>query len=450
MTPPRAGRRGSPLAGRAAWTLADQVVSSLGSASLSFLVARAVDPTAFGRFSLSYSAFAFLAGVSAAVAVTPVQVRFAGAVGVAARRAAGAATGTAAAVGVIAGGVIALGSLMAGGALRAVLLGVAVSLPALLAAEAGRSVLRAGGRPRGAFALDLCYSAVQLGAVAGLTVAGVRSVTVLELAWGGAAAVGALVGVHLLSTRPTTSAVRPWLAAHRDLWRWLLADWVLVLGSQQVALALVATVGAVAEVGSLRAATVLLGPLNVLSLSAFAFVVPELARRPHLSSRILVRVAAGTSTVLVLGAAAWSAVLLLVPDSAGRALLGSTWPGAHGVLLPMTIALCGTFAGAGPGAVLLSGARPQTSFRIGLVQAPLSVVLAVVGVRVDGARGAAWGLAAAQWSTVPLWAARVWLDARRGRLRITPPPADAVLDDAAGPPGGEMAGVAGPAGAEHP
>ena len=75
------------VARRFGWGLADQAVSSLSNAALSFYVARELGATQFGAFSLAYVTYSFALNASRGLATDPLLVRFSGARAAAWRRA---------------------------------------------------------------------------------------------------------------------------------------------------------------------------------------------------------------------------------------------------------------------------------------------------------------------------------------------------------------------------
>jgi O-antigen/teichoic acid export membrane protein len=133
----------------------------------------------------------------------------------------------------------------------------------------------------------------------------------------------------------------------------------------------------------------------------------------------------------------WGLAFLLLPDAAGRALLGDTWSGARSVLVAAIVGQAANAVTLGPGTALYAMERVSITVRINAVQAPLVVLFGVGGVLLAGAQGAAWGMAAAFWVLVPVW----WFAMRReagldaGRLREQEQDSPPVTDVQAAPPG---------------
>ena len=157
-------------------------------------------------------------------------------------------------------------------------------------------------------------------------------------------------------------------------------------------------------VGALRGATTLFGPLNVLFTSATSFGPPLLGRLAD--DRRRVRATAALAALLAATAAAWTATLALLPDPAGRRLLGDTWPTAA-ALLPATGSQYAAMAVGTCGLLALRVLDPRTTLAVQVVFSLLAVVFLTAGYALAGVPGAAWGLclgsvckAVATWTRV--------------------------------------------------
>ena len=386
---------------RAVWTTADQAVSSLSNAALTIVLATSVSAAEFGTFALAFSVYTFLIGVSQALGAQVVVIRFSirpaderdGAVALAA--------GTSVLVG-LAGFVLLLATTalvdLPSGRILVVL---AVLLPALLLQDTWRTVLIARGNPEQAFVNDLLWTALQLVLVPVLLLAGVVSATPYVAVWGLSALVSAALGIRQARVRPELCGIPEWLRAHSETSRYLLAQWVAVLGATQVAFVAVAAIGTVEAVGSLRAALTLLGPLNIIGMAATSFAVPEMVRR-GLSRKRLVQAALVLSGGLLLVDGLWGGLLLLLPPKAGVALLGETWGSARDALPGMVVFTCAIGATVGTAAVCRAVDQTRYIFLTSAVLGPLILVLSVAGQALAGSEGAAWGFAFAAVLVIPL------------------------------------------------
>jgi O-antigen/teichoic acid export membrane protein len=391
--------------------MTDQALSSLTNAALAILVARSVSSTAFGAFSVALITFSFVIGISRAVITEPLVIRFSAAEPRALVAAVRQAAGAALLFGAAAGSVCALvGVLLPTGQAGTALLALSVSLPGLLVQDTWRFGFFAAGRPGAATVNDLVWAVVQFALVGALLTSGRDSVLLITLAWGAAALVAAVVGCVQLRALPAPRAARAWLRSSPALSARLGADYVLNMGSVNLAMYLVGVVVGLAAVGALRAAQVLLGPLHLAFSGLSSFVLPVFSRRAADRQTLNVpALAASGSAALV--AVVWVLGLLLLPQSVGVQLLGDSWSGARAVLLPSGIVMIAIAAAMGASLGLKALRRADLLLVVTAVQAPLIVGLGLLGAYQAGARGAAIGFAVAQI----IGAVLSWLAFRRGQ-----------------------------------
>jgi O-antigen/teichoic acid export membrane protein len=143
--------------------------------------------------------------------------------------------------------------------------------------------------------------------------------------------------------------------------------------------------------GALRGVSTLFGPLTVLLNAVVAFTIPILRRfEPRTRDRWILALAAGLSFVSAL----LMVVLLLLPDSVGRLLLGDTWAGAQSLIVPIgvqSIALSVSTVCV----IALRMIDPKATLWIRLAGAVVVIVLFFAGFAVGGILGAVWGLCGA-------------------------------------------------------
>jgi O-antigen/teichoic acid export membrane protein len=395
------GRGLRALAGRAGWNLADQVVSSATNLVLSVLAARALTIEGFGAFSVAFTVYSFLIAGGRSMISRPLTVRYAAAGREGYRSAAQAALGATLVLGVVSGTTVAAVGLGMSGDLGTALVCMGVVLPGLLLQDMWRMVFITEGRPQAAFVNDLVWGVVQVGLVLGFIAADRQSAVTLLAAWGGAALVVAVLGGFQFRGRPRLRSSGPWLYAQRDLLVYYFASFVTVMGANQVAWLLIAGLGDVSDVGALRAAQVVLGPLNLLGFALAAFAVPEMARR-QLSGRRAIQASAALSAVLVVADLAWGAVLIWLPDSAGQVLLGDSWTTAQEVLPASLLGLVAIGVGFGANNLMVARGFAKETFWINCLLAPGFIVFGVLGLEWGGAPGAALGLSLAQVVVAPV------------------------------------------------
>jgi O-antigen/teichoic acid export membrane protein len=293
--------------------------------------------------------------------------------------------------------------LVVSGSVASSLIALAVVLPALLLQDTCRMAMFTIGKPAWAAAIDGLWTILQLGFIAVVLLAGRDEVWLLILAWGIAAGVSALLGMGLLRVGPRCRDALVWFRAQRHLVRYLFPEYLLGLGAAQLGLVLVGVVASADDVGAIRAAQVLLGPLGIIATAAFQFSVPEMASRPNLTPRQRAAFGLGISAALGVITIAYVAVLLIMPDQFGAALFGDSWAGAAAVLLPMGLAALASCQANGPAGVLYAMGRAQWTFRINLVKGPFTLVLLLIGAALWAAPGAAWAFFVIELAVLPAW-----------------------------------------------
>ena len=403
---------------RAGWGLADQGFSSLTNFAVGILVARTVAPADFGGFSLAFAGYGLALNVSRALTTQPLVIRFSGPATPEWRRAAGSATGTALLVGIAAGLVALLVATLTAGAVHQAFLTLAILLPGLLLQDAWRFAFFSTARGGHACANDFVWAAVQLPAMALITVAGQASLVIGMAAWGAGAVVAALVGLVQAKVLPDPRAAAEWWRAHRDLSTRYVVDVITGMGGAQLSLYAVTAIAGLAAVGTLRAGELLLGPLNVLFQGVQLAALPEAVRLFRQSPAALRRLSIVLSTVVAAAVLAWGAFVWLLPDNIGIALLGASWAPAHSVVFLLAIGLAGGAANMGASVGLRAMAAAKRSMNINLGVTGLAVLSESTGAALNGAQGAAAAFAAGAAIGTTVWW-RQYLAALRRRTSET-------------------------------
>ena len=398
------------IARRIGWGLADQGLSSLTNFVLGIVVARSVGLTEFGAFGLVYAAYQIVAGLSRAVTAQPLLIRYSGVSTPDWRRGVSAATGIALLVGV-ASGILALGiALASDGPLRLAFLALAIVLPGLIVQDAWRFAFFAHGRGRTAFLNDLVWAIAQLTALVVAFGSGAGTVFWAVIAWGGAASLAAVVGVAQARLIPRPLAARRWSREHRDLLPPYIGEVAAYILAGQLMLYAVGLVAGLAVVGALRAAATLLGPLNVVVQGFYLVAVPEAVRVLRTSAARFTRLCVVAALALAAAAVAWTAILVLLPESLGEALMGSVWDPAHAILLTWGLAFAAINLGTGASIGLRALAAAPRSLRAAVVTSIIGFTGAVVGARLAGAEGSGWGFLIGQTIGAGVW----WWEFRGG------------------------------------
>jgi hypothetical protein len=402
---------------RAGWGVADQALSSLANLAVGALVARAVSPTSFGAFGLVFSTYLIVLGTCRALVAEPLVVRFSARDAAEWRSATRAATGSAVALGIVAGLGCAFVGFAAGGVFGNALLALGAVLPGLVLQDTWRYAFFAAARGRNAFTNDIAFAAA-VPALVALSYA-TNAVALFVLVWGAAGALAAVIGGVQAGFAPAPVEGPTWLRRQRDLTFPYLGEFA-ALGAGEVALFGVAGLAGLAAAGALRAGQVLVGPLRVLLFGVRLAAVPEGVRllqdprsRPCAAAVRLSATLAGVSL-------AWGALVTMLPYSFGESLVGRSWSEARHVLIPLSIAMAGTGAAAGAVVGLRALAAARRSFRSRLLVTPFMVLGTLAGAAVAGAPGTAWGIAIVTWFSIPLW----WRQFL-GALAERPQPAEA-------------------------
>jgi O-antigen/teichoic acid export membrane protein len=400
---------------RTAWVVVDQGITSVTNFLATILVARSVGATAFGAFSIALAVYVLAVGVSRSLVAHPLMVRMS------AQPARSADAAAASGAALVIGGVLAVAGAGAGlaiGGLTGQSVAVlALCLPALLLQDAWRFVFLTFGQPRRAVVNDVIWGVAQLGLVGALVAAGGPGVVALTAAWGASAIVAAVAGVLQARVVPAVRQAGRYVRRHVDLGGRFALEFLVQSGAGQLTGLWVALVVGAAEVGAIRGCQLLFGPFSVLLMGMTSAALPEgsrlLARRPALLGPAVRALGLALLAVLMLLAA----LLAVLPDDAGRAILGATWPGARALLGPMTIAFAGTAVMTGwfVGLRVLAAARETLHLRT--VAGIVSIAAGVAGAVLAGAAGAVWGLAIGSWT---LAATSWWTFRRLAGARVAP------------------------------
>lgn len=220
--------------------------------------------------------------------------------------------------------------------------------------------------------------------------------------WGLSALPALLLGAALLAPelRGATGSARE-LLRRGHLGRRFAVEFAVGNGTSQLAIVGLGLFASPLAVGALRGAATLFGPLNVLYNSATSFGPPLLSRVA--GARRKARATAVLAALLAATAAGWTVLLLVLPDSAGRQLLGDTWASASG-LLPATGSQYAAIAAGTCALLTLRVLRPRDTLPIQVVFSLAAVGLLLAGYVAGGFMGAAWGLCAGSaLKAVALW-----------------------------------------------
>lgn len=387
---------------RLSWGLADQAVTSLVSFVVGIFVARSLGAVEFGAFSLAWVTYGVALNISRGLATDPLTVRYSGVRRSSWRAAVSKSSGTAIVVGLVTGACCVAAGLALEGTPGAAFVALGAILPGLLLQDSWRFAFFASGQGGKAFVSDVTWAAALVPLL--LLAARDPSVTWFVLAWGGAGAVAALVSGLQAWILPRLSQAPSWVSEHRDLGPRYLVENVSISGASQLRAYGLGAIAGLAAVGTVRGAELLLGPFFIVLSGVGLVAVPEAARVLRRSARALPAFCLLLGGAQAAAALAWGlALMLALPDRAGRQVLGEVWNTSSALILPATLGvMCASFStGAAAGLRALGVAR--RSLRAQLVASAAYVTFGVAGAAVSGAVGSAWGVAAATFLGAFVW-----------------------------------------------
>ena len=213
------------------------------------------------------------------------------------------------------------------------------------------------------------------------------------LAWVVGALVGAIAGVIQSGVRPAPRSARAWWREHHDIAPRMATEAAILSGAQPVTLSVMGAVASLATVGTLRAGQTLMNAIHIATYGIHLFGVPEAVRMLERSTGALVRFCLVVAAGLMAISLAWGVVLLALPDSLGRALLGASWESARTVLVPVIVLALAQGAQGGALVGLRALAAARQSLRARIASSVLISSGALGGVVIGGAVLGAWGMA---------------------------------------------------------
>ncbi|RSN35832.1 hypothetical protein DL990_06590 [Amycolatopsis sp. WAC 01416] len=390
------------MAGRLSWGLGDQAVSSITNFVVGLFVARSLGTFAFGMFSLAWVSYGVVLNLSRGLTTDPLMVRFSGVSTESWRAATAKATGTALSAGVVAGAISVVAGLVVSGPIGGAFIALGVVIPTLLLQDAWRFTFFAAGHGKKAFVNDVVWGIALIPALF-IAHQWFDTVVAFILAWGLSGAVAAGYGCLQSGVRPDPRGTLEWLKRHRDLGARYVVENVSNAGSTQLRMYGLGAIAGLASVGAVRGAELLLGPFFALLMGLSLVTVAEsarvLQRAPHRLRRFCAVLGAGQAVAALI----WGLALLLVPDDAGRFVLGDVWDPASELILPVTIGIAAAGFNTGAAAGLRALGAAKRSLRAQLINSAGYVGLGLIGAFLAGASGSAWGVALAITSGSAVW-----------------------------------------------
>lgn len=389
-------RRGSALARRAGWGIADQAVSSLTNFALVIVVAHESDTLTFGLFALAFATYSIALGCCRGLCSEPLVVRYSDVPASVWRSGVPLATGSALAIGAILGVVCVAIGLVAGGQATGLFVVLGLMLPGLLLQDTWRYSFFAAKRGSSAFANDAICALLLLPALVAFVVMSHLSAAMAMALWGGAATVAALAGIAQARLLPRPLRISTWWRRQSDLAPRYLAEFTAIAGESQVVLYGIAVIVNLAAVAAIRGGLMLLGPLNILVFGVGMSGVPEAVRLLRSGVRRLIVWCVAISAGMVVLIALWAGMLMLVPSSLGSSVVGPVWHTARPLVPALAIGMAALAVVIGAAIGLRALQAAPRSLRARLIVSPTIMGCGLAGAAVHGALGGAWGLAIGQ------------------------------------------------------
>lgn len=376
------------LLSRVQWALVDQALSSGTNFAVALVVVRRVAPAEFGAFSLVVVIYVLSLGALSAVNTQPAVIGAAGSTDLL-RGALGRTLGVAATAGALLGTACLLAALLIDAPISPLLATLGLCLPLLLVQDAARGLAFALGRTRRAAANDALWALATAGFLVALLTSTDPSVVALTAAWLLSGAAAGVAMAFQLGTAPSRRGLVDWVRQHAAVSRPLLGSYAFTAAPSYVMFGVAPLVSDLSQLGLARAAYLPFAAFGVVLQSAALLLLPALAGRAVADAR---RRSLWAAAALGLGAAVWAAlVVLAVPDSVGRWLLGEQWGASATLRTLFGLALLVQAVGV-PALATLSVAAPRRLLRVRASTAIVSLGCGLLLTWWTGATGLAVGI----------------------------------------------------------
>ena len=386
---------------RAGLVTFDQGISSASNLLMLIWVAHALSAADFGRFSLVFFVWVFTQNgvvrslVSSTVMVHPEDADERP------RSVLGAAVLLSLAVGALCA-LLGGGLWWAGSNIGPPLLLVGVLMPLLGVQDAGRFIAIAESKPVRAVVLDSIWLGLMFGGFVAVEVSHGATLMWLVAAWAGT---GALSGMWVFVQHGIPRARELSLDWLRERWHFSWRSLVASSSSAAVALigsSLMAIVSGPLAVAGVRAALLLERPSTTVQTAVATSAATDIAREKSDNAGLL-RHQRRTMTASILVALANLAVLMVIPDSVGKLLLGNVWKIVEPLLLVVGFHVGVLAAQSGVRAALMGRRQIHSVMIVDITGTVLSIVGLVIGAALADAQGAMWGGVVGQGITAVLW-----------------------------------------------
>jgi O-antigen/teichoic acid export membrane protein len=379
----------------------DQGVSSASNLVMLIWVAHTLSAADFGRFSLVFFVWVFTQNgvvrslVSSTVMVHPKDAAERPRVVI------GPAVLLSLLVGVLCM-VAGAGIWWAGSSIGPPLLLVGVLMPLLGVQDVGRFIAIAQAKAGRAVVLDSIWLGLMLAAFIVVQVTHGATLMWLVAAWAGT---GALSGIWVFVQHGAPRARELSLDWLRERWHFSWRSLVASSSSAAVALvgsSLMAIVSGPLAVAAVRAALLLERPSTTVQTAVATSAATDIAREQSDNAGLL-RHQRRTMTVSIAVAIVNLGILLVIPDSVGKLLLGNVWEIVEPLLLVVGFHVGVLAAQSGVRAALMGRRQIQAVMLVDITSTVLSIAGLVIGATLADAEGAMWGGVVGQAITATIW-----------------------------------------------
>ena len=395
------------VAKRAAWSFSAQAISSTSNFLLTIAILAVADSREFATFSVGITTYLLVSQLARSASAMPLMILYSGSGERGTPDEHRAAVGVAVGTGLVSALVLVgtAGALTAG---REQFFILGVAMPFLLFQDSARYLSFARAEPQAATLSDGIWLLLETAGFLAAWWAGWATVPVLLGIWCVAGAVAGLVVGTRLGLTPTISGSLAWLRTHWALCQKLVVEFVVNSGSFYVLHYGLVVLAGTLELGSLRAAQTLIGPVIVVLLAGNSLGVPEAVRVKRDGKR-LTRLCLLLSASLAAAALFWGAAVYVFLPAIGPRFFAGSWATARPLIPPLTVFAVAVGVSIGPGSGLRALGQNAWVLKARAFSGGLSLA---VGLPLSGLVGA-HGVLAALAVSETLFAITAWV--RLGR-----------------------------------
>lgn len=378
----------------------DQGLSSASNLVASVLAAHLLAPVEFGAFGIMFATYmmaTFLVRSATGEVLLLVGESHAAA-------ATGANLVLATLMGLVVGLLVVAAAFVLGGPIGGALAPLGAGLAGLTLQDTLRYIGFSTRRVRIAIVADTLWLVFMLALFATLRSSSSMGIGEVVAMWVVSGVAAAICTLPLAGFRmPQLPELNRWLAERRGLMASMAGDRGLVSISQQGVTYIVAVMIGLEGNAAYRAAQIVMGPINIVSIGLMATAAPYLARAWSERPSALIEEAkrltiAGALIILVLTQAA-----AYIPDTLGRLLIGHSWMLGKPVLEIMALFVLAQSTNFAALAALRVIGSAKSILVARLVVVPATLAIIAIAATLGDLRAAMWAQAATAALTSSLW-----------------------------------------------